>query len=91
MGPPHHRLLAILAKAAGRFAVLGTAAWAPACVTSHAYLRAGDANSAEVGYAGDIAGAIRVAHEHCAAYERVEELVEKDAETARFDCVKPGP
>jgi hypothetical protein len=49
-------------------------------------LSAGTANSAEVGYSGDLAAATEVAKEHCARYERVPRYLDSSNDIAFFAC-----
>jgi len=72
-------LLALAAGAAGA-ALSG-------CSGPHPFVRAGDANSVEVGYSGDAASALPAARQHCAKYERVPRLVNAGENIAIFDCV----
>jgi hypothetical protein len=62
---------------------------AVACTGPKPFLLQGDANSAQVGFAGDIAGATLVAKQHCAQYERVPRFLEAAEDIAFFDCVWP--
>jgi hypothetical protein len=78
-----------VAAAVRLVAAAGIAGLAEACTPTHAYLRQGDAHSAEVSYAGDLERATRVAREHCGRFERVPKLVDTGPEVAYFDCVKP--
>jgi hypothetical protein len=54
-----------------------------------AFLLQGDANSAQVGYYGEIDSATPVARQHCARYERAPRFLEADQNVAFFDCVRP--
>jgi hypothetical protein len=58
-----------------------------ACTGPRPFLRQGDANSAEIGYSGDIADTLPIARQHCAQFERVPRLVDAGLEIAHFDCV----
>lgn len=60
-----------------------------ACTGPKPFLIQGDANSAQVGYSGDIDGTNSVARRHCAQYERVPRLLEAEENVAFFDCVRP--
>ena len=60
-----------------------------ACTGPKPFLLQGDANSAQVGYAGDKEAATLVAKQHCAQYERVPRFLEADEAVAFFDCVRP--
>ena len=59
------------------------------CTGPHPFARAGDANSVEVVYSGDVASALPVARQHCARYGRVPRPVNAGADVAVFDCVGP--
>jgi len=59
------------------------------CTGSKPFLLQGDANSAQVGYSGEIEGATPVARQHCAQYERVPRFLEAQENVAFFDCVRP--
>jgi len=59
------------------------------CTEPHPFVRAGNANSVEVGYSGDVASALPAARQHCAQYERVPRLVNAGEDIAIFDCVAP--
>src|SRR5271156_2823211 len=48
------------------------------------FLLQGDANSAQVGYSGEIEGATLVARQHCAQYERVPLFLEAEENVAFF-------
>jgi hypothetical protein len=50
------------------------------------FLSAGNANSAEVGYGGDLAAATEVAREHCARYEKVPRYLDSSDNIAFFAC-----
>jgi hypothetical protein len=50
------------------------------------YLSAGDANSAEVGFSGNLAAATEVAREHCARYEKAPRFLDSSANIAYFAC-----
>jgi hypothetical protein len=52
------------------------------------FLSAGDANTAEVGYGGDLAAATEVASEHCARYEKVPRYLDSSENIAFFACEK---
>jgi hypothetical protein len=60
-----------------------------ACAAPKPFLLQGDANSAQVGYSGDIGAATLVARQHCAQYERVPRFLEAQENVAFFDCVRP--
>jgi hypothetical protein len=53
------------------------------------FLTSGDANSAAVGYSGDLAAATEVAKEHCARYERVPRYLDSEENVAYFACEHP--
>jgi hypothetical protein len=59
------------------------------CTGPKPFLLQGDANSAQVGYSGEIEGATLVARQHCAQYERVPRFLEAQENVAFFDCVRP--
>jgi len=48
----------------------------------------GDANSAEIAYAGDPATTLPLAKAHCAAYERVPRLLQAQENIAFYECHK---
>ena len=50
------------------------------------FLSAGTANSAEVGYSGDLAAATEVAKEHCARYEKAPRYLNSSNNIAFFAC-----
>jgi hypothetical protein len=76
--------------AAVRLAVgIALAGLPAACLPSRAYLQGGDEYSAQIIYAGDFENVMRVAREHCARFERVPRLTDREAQLARFDCVAP--
>jgi hypothetical protein len=58
------------------------------CAGPHPYVREGDNDSVQIGYAGDVATAWPLARAHCARYERVPQLVDTGLDVAIFDCVK---
>jgi hypothetical protein len=60
-----------------------------ACSGPKPFLLQGDANSAQVGYSGEIDAATLVARQHCAQYERVPHFLEAQENVAFFDCVRP--
>lgn len=60
------------------------------CPQTGAFLIRGDADSAEIGYSGDLAGATLLARSHCARYERVPRLSDVAPESVFFDCVRRG-
>jgi hypothetical protein len=76
---PHARL----ARSLLPVAALG--AFACGCATQP-YLSAGNANSAEVGYSGDLAAATEVAKQHCARYEKVPRYLDTSENIAFFAC-----
>ena len=60
-----------------------------ACSGSKPFLLQGDADSAQVGYGGNVEDATLVAKKHCAQYERVPRFLEAQENIAFFDCVRP--
>jgi hypothetical protein len=60
-----------------------------ACSASKPFLLQGDADSAQVGYGGNVENAAPVAKQHCAQYERVPRFVEAQENVAFFDCIRP--
>jgi hypothetical protein len=76
---PMNRLLAIL--------LVGSIGLS--CSGPKPFLLQGDANSAQVGFSGDVEGAISVARTHCAQYERVPRFLDAEENVAFFDCVHP--
>ena len=75
--------------APGRAVAAMVLLWGAACSGPQPFLLQGDASSAEIGYSGDVAGAMPVARRHCAQFERVPHLLEAQQNIAFFDCVKP--
>lgn len=69
------------------FAIAALALALAACNT-RPFMRQGDADSVEVGYAGDVEMAFPVARKHCARFERVPQLVEFRIDTAYFNCIR---
>lgn len=59
-----------------------------ACTGPGPFVRAGDANSVEVGYSGDVEAALPIARRHCAQFEKVPRLVDAGANAAVFNCVR---
>jgi hypothetical protein len=59
-----------------------------ACMGPRAFLKQGDATSAEVAHSGDTEGALRIARQHCARFERVPQLVDTGPDVAYFECVR---
>jgi len=59
------------------------------CSGPKPFLLEGDANSAQVGYYGDVEGATLVAKQHCARFERLPRFLEAQEDVAYFDCVRP--
>jgi hypothetical protein len=57
------------------------------CTEPHPFVRAGNANSVEVVYGGDVANALPAARQHCAQFERIPRLVNAGEDIAVFDCV----
>ncbi|HXC12029.1 MAG TPA: hypothetical protein VNV39_04235 [Stellaceae bacterium] len=66
--------------------LLSTIAGITCCCATRPFLSAGTANSAEVGYSGDLAAATEVAKEHCARYERVPRYLDSSNDIAFFAC-----
>ena len=60
-----------------------------ACTAPKPILLRWDANSAEVGFTGNVDSATRVAKQHCAQYERVPRYLDNAESVAFFDCVRP--
>lgn len=60
-----------------------------ACSGPKPFLLQGDADSAQVGYGGDVEAATLVAKKHCAQYERVPRFLDAQENIAFFDCVRP--
>jgi hypothetical protein len=56
------------------------------CLERPAFLRDGNATSAQVMYSGDVASALPVAKQHCAGYGRVPRLVDTAPDVAYFAC-----
>ena len=56
------------------------------CLERSAFLRDGNASSARIMYSGDIASALPVAKQHCAAYGRVPRLVDTAPDIAYVAC-----
>ena len=79
----HRVRFRLWALAAAGLAVAG-------CSQTGAFLIRGDADSAEIGYTGDLAGATLLARSHCRQYERVPRLSDVALESVFFDCVRPG-
>lgn len=71
------------------FILLLTGGLAAACTGSKPFLLQGDADSAQVGYSGNVDAATPVARQHCAQYERVPRFLEAEENIAFFDCVRP--
>jgi hypothetical protein len=68
--------------------LLVAASLGTACAMEKPFLLQGDANSAQVGFGSDMAGATLVAARHCAQYERVPRFLEAQENVAFFDCVR---
>ena len=60
-----------------------------ACAGGQPFLLQGDANSAQVGYSGNLEAATLVARQHCTQFERVPQFLEAEENIAFFDCVRP--
>ena len=67
---------------------LSAVAFLAACTGPSPFVRAGDANSVEVGYSGDVEAALPIARRHCAQFEKVPRLVDAGANVAAFNCVR---
>lgn len=65
-------------------AALGTAL--AGCMTSHAFVRDGDADSVSVGYGRDVAAAWSLARKHCAQFDRTPRLIDTGLNIADFKC-----
>ncbi|MGH7032009.1 MAG: hypothetical protein ACREE9_11770 [Stellaceae bacterium] len=65
------------------------AAGAAAGCAGKPFLSSGDANSAAVGYIGNLGAATAVAREHCARYERVPRYLSSQQNIAYFACARP--
>ena len=87
------QLIQSLMEAAAELRLLVTAGLCGAlgfgCSGPKPILLEGNANSAQVGYYGEIEGATIVARQHCARYERVPRFLEAQEDVAYFDCVRP--
>jgi hypothetical protein len=70
-------------------AIVATLGLAASCLPSRAHLNGGDADWVEISYAGDFANVEKLARAHCARFERVPRLIDREEQLARFDCVKP--
>jgi hypothetical protein len=75
--------------AKGIFILLLTGGLGAACAGSKPFLLQGDADSAQVGYSGNVDAATPIARQHCAQYERVPRFLEAEENIAFFDCVRP--
>lgn len=64
---------------------------AAACATikPKPYLLTGDAESAEVGFAGDPVTTLPLARAHCAAYEKAPRLLQTQENIAYYQCYRP--
>ncbi len=62
---------------------------AAAGCTEKPYLSSGDANSAAVGFSGDLAAATAVAKQHCLRYDRVPRFLDAEENIAYFACEHP--
>jgi hypothetical protein len=58
-----------------------------ACSGPSPFVRAGDANSVEIGYSGDVETALPIARRHCAQFEKAPRLVDAGANVAVFNCI----
>jgi hypothetical protein len=70
----------------GAYAALCIGALLAGCLEQHSFVRSGDATSAEIMYSGNIAEALPIAKQHCAAYGRVPRLVDTSPDIAYFAC-----
>jgi hypothetical protein len=61
-----------------------------ACGGPGPFVRAGNAESVEIGFSGDVANAMPLARKHCAQFERVPRYAMPTLDGAIFDCVRPG-
>jgi hypothetical protein len=57
------------------------------CAGPRPFVRAGNADTVEVVFGGDVANALPSARRHCAQFERVPRLVNAGEDMALFDCV----
>ncbi|HVC55274.1 MAG TPA: hypothetical protein VND95_04925 [Stellaceae bacterium] len=57
------------------------------CGGPHAFVKDGDQKSVDVAYSGDVATALPLARQHCAAFNRVPHLVDRSPYVAYFDCL----
>jgi hypothetical protein len=73
----------------GIFLVFLAGSLSAACTGGQPFLLQGDANSAQVGYSGNLDAAALVARRHCTQFERVPQFLEAEENIAFFDCVKP--
>jgi hypothetical protein len=55
-----------------------------------AFVRAGNAESVEIGFSGDVSNALPLARRHCARFERVPRYQMPTLDGAIFECVRPG-
>ncbi|HEX3952239.1 MAG TPA: hypothetical protein VHW90_01615 [Stellaceae bacterium] len=59
------------------------------CSAAHPYIHAGDANSVEVGFGGNVDTTLPLAREHCARFEKVPRFVDATTDFADYRCVRP--
>jgi hypothetical protein len=86
-----------LARTAAAAALAVTAAILAACEGGAGvfggpgpFVRAGNAESVEIGFIGDVSNAMPLARKHCAQFERVPRYAARTLDGAEFDCVRPG-
>jgi hypothetical protein len=58
-----------------------------ACTGPSPFVRAGNANSVEISYSGDVDAALSLARQHCAQFEKVPRLIDTGPNVAVFNCV----
>jgi hypothetical protein len=75
--------------AKGVFVLLLTCSLGASCTGGKPFLLQGNADTAQVGYSGNLDAATPVARRHCAQYERVPRFLEAEENIAFFDCVRP--
>jgi hypothetical protein len=85
---PHDRrirkLLAVAMLAAGSALQFG-------CSGATPYIREGDANSVEIGYAQNVEETARLARGYCLRYERKPVFANADGDIAVYNCVATTP
>ena len=70
--------------AAAAFVALAVAS---GCTAPHPYVNAGDRNSVEIGYGGDVDSAQPLARQFCEQFDRTPRLTDAADNIAHFDCV----